>query len=326
MASDELRELARRFPDGFVERKDGNDYVAHHIVNQRLLSVTGPFDFELVEVIRGDIPPRAPDSTAKSRRGRAGTPALSGIVTGGVWRLSVTIDGRTVRIEEVGDVGDVHNWPHDGARLKDAASDALKRCAMRLGLGLHLWAQERYFLDRQLDENAKADAEQETAARAQQAEADAELTAEADVLADEPPADVVPSDEEIGMGDGTVVNTATGELRQAQPLEDPTVGLDGKPRLPDGLNPLDIPSMTAIVANAGVTSAKHLANRIEKREPEWLAEQARAFGYTGPGHAGWLLSMARNNVIFRLRLARLVAGRAEVWKQLHEQEAHADAT
>jgi hypothetical protein len=67
-----------------------------------------------------------------------------------VWRLTCTIDGRQVRVEEVGDVGDVHNWPHDGARLKDAASDALKRCAMRLGLGLHLWAQEHYFLDRQL--------------------------------------------------------------------------------------------------------------------------------------------------------------------------------
>ena len=34
--------------------------------------------------------------------------------------------------------------------FKDAASDALKRCAMRLGLGLHLWAQEHYFLDQQL--------------------------------------------------------------------------------------------------------------------------------------------------------------------------------
>jgi hypothetical protein len=29
-------------------------------------------------------------------------------------------------------------------------SDALKRCAMRLGLGLRLWAQEHYFLDQQL--------------------------------------------------------------------------------------------------------------------------------------------------------------------------------
>src|SRR4051812_16902907 len=145
-----LTELARRFPQGFIERKDGNDYVAHHIVNQRLLTVVGPFDFELVEVIRGDVAAVPPDSSGRSRRAKAGTPALHNAVVGGVWRLTCTIDGRRVRVEEVGDVGDVHNWPHDGARLKDAASDALKRCAMRLGLGLHLWAQEHYFLDHQL--------------------------------------------------------------------------------------------------------------------------------------------------------------------------------
>jgi hypothetical protein len=146
----DLTELARPFPDGFIERKDGIDYVAHHVVTQRLLSVVGPFDFELVEIIRGDMAAVAPTPDGKSRRARTGTPALHNVVVGGVWRLSCEIDGRRVRIEETGDVGDVHNWPHDGARLKDAASDALKRCAMRLGLGLHLWAQERYFLDRQL--------------------------------------------------------------------------------------------------------------------------------------------------------------------------------
>ena len=146
----DLVELARPFPPDFVERKDGQDYVAHHVVNQRLLSITGPFDFELVQIIRGDIPAKAPDPTASSRRGKAGTPELRQIVVGAVYRLTATIDGRRVRVEEVGDVGDVHNWAHDGARLKDAASDSLKRCAMRLGLGLSLWAQEHYFLDQQL--------------------------------------------------------------------------------------------------------------------------------------------------------------------------------
>jgi hypothetical protein len=167
----DLVELARRFPDGFVERKDGNDYVAHHVVNQRLLSIVGPFDFELVQVIRGDVPAVAPDPQGRSRRARAGTPELRGVVVGGIWRLTCTIDGRRVRVEEVGDVGDVHNWPHDGARLKDAASDALKRCAMRLGLGLHLWAQEHYFLDRQVRAVAErsgsvAEAEEAVAGRA----------------------------------------------------------------------------------------------------------------------------------------------------------------
>lgn len=147
---EQLAKLAQPFPDGFVESKDGKSYVAHHIINQRLLSVVGPFDFELVEVIRGDVAAVAPDPQGRSRRARAGTPALHNVVVGGVWRLSCEVDGRRARVEEIGDVGDVHNWDHDGARLKDAASDALKRCAMRLGLGLHLWAQDHYFLERQL--------------------------------------------------------------------------------------------------------------------------------------------------------------------------------
>jgi hypothetical protein len=153
----DLAELSRPVPPDFVERKDGSDYVAHHVVNQRLLSIVGPFDFELVQVIRGDVAAVAPDPSARSRRAKAGTPALRNVVVGGIWRLTCTIDGRHVRVEEVGDVGDVHNWAHDGARLKDAASDALKRCAMRLGLGLHLWAQERYFLDQQLRAQQRAE-------------------------------------------------------------------------------------------------------------------------------------------------------------------------
>ena len=35
--------------------------------------------------------------------------------------------------------------------LKNAISDAHKRCAMRVGLGLHLYAQDDYFLLKQLE-------------------------------------------------------------------------------------------------------------------------------------------------------------------------------
>jgi hypothetical protein len=170
----DLTQLARRFPQGFIERKDGIDYVAHHVVTQRLLSIVGPFDFELVEIIRGDVAAVAPVPNGRSRRARSGTPELHNVVVGGVWRLTCEVDGRRVRIEEIGDVGDVHNWPHDGARLKDAASDALKRCAMRLGLGLHLWAQEHYFLDRQLRallEQSGSTAEAEEAVAGQRGQA-----------------------------------------------------------------------------------------------------------------------------------------------------------
>ncbi len=114
----DLTRLAQRFPRELVQRDPGgNRYVAHENVTQWLLGVVGPFSFELVE---------------------------------GVWRLTLQVDGRTVRLEEAGDVEDPHNWRHDGQRLKQAASDAIKRCAMRAGLGLHLWAGERYVLDQRL--------------------------------------------------------------------------------------------------------------------------------------------------------------------------------
>jgi hypothetical protein len=40
-----------------------------------------------------------------------------------------------------------------------AASDGLKRCAMRLGLGLHLWAGGNYFLDKWLTRRREAAAQ-----------------------------------------------------------------------------------------------------------------------------------------------------------------------
>jgi hypothetical protein len=201
---EQLRQLARRFPDGFIERKDGIDYVAHHVVNQRLLSIVGPFDFKLVEVVRGDVAAIAPNSEGRSRRARQGTPALHSVVVGGVWRLSCTVDGQRVEVEEVGDVGDVHNWPHDGARLKDAASDALKRCCMRLGLGLHLWAQEHYFLDTQLrrDEDGQPDqdAEAEQAVPAQQTPDTAAKAAQQPARSEPGNAEVVSAEPMIDQG------------------------------------------------------------------------------------------------------------------------------
>lgn len=146
----QLGELAKPFPEQLIERVEGNDYVAHHIITQRLLSVVGPFDFKLVELVRGDVAGIPPNPEGKSPRARQGRPALSGVVVAAVYRLVCDVDGRRTEVEEIGECGDPHNWAHDGARLKDAASDALKRCAMRLGLGLHLWAQQHYFLDKQL--------------------------------------------------------------------------------------------------------------------------------------------------------------------------------
>jgi hypothetical protein len=158
---DQLAALTKPFPRELVQRDPGgNSYVAHDTVTQFLLGIVGPFSFELVEIIRGDVAGVAPDPKGQSRRARAGTPALHQVVVGGVWRLCLQVDGRPVRLEEAGDVEDPHNWRHDGQRLKQAASDAIKRCAMRAGLGLHLWAGERYVLGDRLAGLESAPAEE----------------------------------------------------------------------------------------------------------------------------------------------------------------------
>ena len=64
-------------------------------------------------------------------------------------RLEVMVDGDCVTITEVGDVE--HPGTNNASNLKNAASDALKRCAMRLGVGLHLWSQDNYYLDKALE-------------------------------------------------------------------------------------------------------------------------------------------------------------------------------
>ena len=83
------------------------------------------------------------------------------VITGVILALTVEIDGQLVTVEEAGDVEQPFNWNTDGARLKDAISDAVKRCAMAIGCGLHLWARHdgksEYFLDQQLSKELEGE-------------------------------------------------------------------------------------------------------------------------------------------------------------------------
>lgn len=120
--------LAKPFPDALIhEPSHGKHgvYVEHNDYNQKLLLICGPFDFRLVQPVRDHD---------------------SGQIVGVIAELTVEIDGRRVSVQEAGDCEQPGNWKNDGARLKDASSDAFKRCCMRLGLGLHLWAEGSYFL------------------------------------------------------------------------------------------------------------------------------------------------------------------------------------
>lgn len=135
--------LARPFPDRLVHQNPSGggrgDYVSHSAVTEKLLAVLGGYSYEVVEVFRGKV---------------KGKDELGEVVVGCLGHLTVRVDGQVYDITEVGDCEMPGNWPHDGARLKDASSDAIKRAAARLGLGLHLWAQQDYFLDGFLDKQA----------------------------------------------------------------------------------------------------------------------------------------------------------------------------
>jgi len=132
----QLHELARPFPESLVKQKPGKfaaSYVEHSVISQRLLEVVGPHDFAVDRIITNS----------------------DGTLVGCTATLTVEVDGRTVSVTEVGDVE--HPSGNNASNLKNASSDALKRCAMRLGCGLHLWSQENYYLEKALAKREATD-------------------------------------------------------------------------------------------------------------------------------------------------------------------------
>ena len=145
---EQLYELSRPFPEKFIHKAPAGkfgDYIQHSVIRQRLLSVVGAYSQEVKHIIR---------ETLTDKQGKE-----MEVVTGVILALTVEIDGELVTVEEAGDVEQPFNWRTDGARLKDAVSDAVKRCAMALGVGLHLWSQfdgqSEYFLDEQLKKDSE---------------------------------------------------------------------------------------------------------------------------------------------------------------------------
>ena len=143
----QLYELSRVFPDKFIHKNPTGfgDYIQHSVIRQRLLSVVGAYSQEVKHIIREKLT----DKQGKEIE----------VITGVILALTVEIDGELVTVEEAGDVEQPFNWRTDGARLKDAVSDAVKRCAMAMGVGLHLWSQfdgqSEYFLDEQLKKDGE---------------------------------------------------------------------------------------------------------------------------------------------------------------------------
>lgn len=145
-----LARLVQPFPSRFVKSppqgKHGS-YVPHDIVNQRALAIVGPHGWRVVEVIRGWTDEVVVN---KGKPNERVYPASGNAVVGVLGELTVTIGDRVVIVQEPGDVEGAAAQS-DGQNCKEAASDAYKRCWMRLGLGLHLWSQDDYELPAMLD-------------------------------------------------------------------------------------------------------------------------------------------------------------------------------
>ena len=138
----QLEQLAKRIPDAYIGRSGkGMDAADHTVIRQLLLLYLGPYSWEVEESVYTDLP----ELVTKNNTYPGGR-----MVTGCYARLTATIDGVQVTVREPGGVENAQMIDGDGERLKHAASDALKRCAMSEGLGLHIWAQGSYFLDKSL--------------------------------------------------------------------------------------------------------------------------------------------------------------------------------
>lgn len=152
MEKSQLARLAERFEGKYVKRKPGRgggDYVSHSVVVERVLEVIGPYSIVNVELIRGDYEVEVRQNNSNSE---PKVKQYNNIVVGAIVVVECEVDGKRVMITEVGDAENPHNNKTDGERAKNAVSDAVKRCFMRLGVGLHLWSQEAYGLDERLDE------------------------------------------------------------------------------------------------------------------------------------------------------------------------------
>lgn len=132
----DLISLVKPFPANLIHSKGGSysaDYVSHAVVEQRMIAALGyPPDFRLREVVK--------DS--------------SGEMVGVICQMQALIGQRVVSVEEAGDA-DPGQGP-DASPLKNAMSDAYKRCALRLGVGLHLWAGEDFTLYKIMQASEKA--------------------------------------------------------------------------------------------------------------------------------------------------------------------------
>ena len=106
-------------------------YVPHSSVSERLLQVCGPYDWDFDVIYSENVPV-----------------AVKG-------KLTVDVDGKTVTVAGSGTPQNTSESV--GEQIKKMESDAFKRAASKVGVALHLWSQDNYFLDKVLSKELGVD-------------------------------------------------------------------------------------------------------------------------------------------------------------------------
>jgi hypothetical protein len=130
----QLMDLAKRLPEKWIQEKGTGfsaKYCSHGDIQQALLAKVGPSSQRIVEKIYNS----------------EGT-----VIEGVILEMQFIIDLEPVVIQEIGETE--RDTGNNALNLKNSVSDGIKRCAMRVGLGLELWT-ENYALDKALQKRAE---------------------------------------------------------------------------------------------------------------------------------------------------------------------------
>lgn len=164
-----LSKIAGRIPRQFIEQVNGRggvmDYASHSTINQYLLLYSDrPFNLVDVRPITENFLEYVTVTSTETHPGQDGPvqvkttrtePREVEYLVGVIATFEFFLDGKVITITEVGECQEDRKqflkrkdtYKTNAELAKDALSDALKRAAMRVGLGLELWAQDLYFLD-----------------------------------------------------------------------------------------------------------------------------------------------------------------------------------
>ena len=121
------KSLVKKLNKGFGEI----DYVEHTQVTQKLIAVSPDWNFNIEKYI---------EDTVEDMNGIQRT-----FITGAQVSITMKVDNEYITRSEVGmcDKPFFHNDPNkvhnNGQRAKECVSDAIKRCAMRFGVGIELY-------------------------------------------------------------------------------------------------------------------------------------------------------------------------------------------